>query len=268
MADSYTPHPSRQAPDSQPAPKRRWWSLTPQTANVLVTSAATALAVGVNLSVMRRASRLLSAGKPLGAFLGKLVPGLMVALGGYSVYKRLANEWSAAGNVRKWDDIARIAGDSLTMLGGAMAFVPAIGLVPGLATATVGSLLVWLGEVSNDVGLGATSPELTPKGRALAEQQGLEATVPNVKAYLGEIRGYGTDGSLGPGSESKAVLHLQDQLARQGFSLAATGDYDEQTILAVTTFKINHDLHQSYKDKNGLWVINEIADRQTRAALN
>ncbi len=99
---------------------------------------------------------------------------------------------------------------------------------------------------------------------AIAKQYNLQATPENVQAFLNEVKTYETDGALGPGSNNpQAVKDLQTVLAKFGFTVPATGTYDNATAQAVIQFKTQNGIRQTYKAANGTPAVNEYADKQT-----
>jgi hypothetical protein len=103
-----------------------------------------------NAVTLREAAKLVAAGKPAGVFLGKVTPALAVGISGYTLYDRFRKGFSGTDNVRKWDDALRVAGDALQVGGGVAAFVPAVGLVPGMVAITAGTLVTALGDFFDD----------------------------------------------------------------------------------------------------------------------
>lgn len=99
---------------------------------------------------LRHAGKLAAAGKPAGVFLGKVTPALSTALAGYTLVERVRKGFDGPDNVRKWDDALRVTGDVIQAGGGIAAFVPAVGLVPGLAAITAGTLVTALGDFFDD----------------------------------------------------------------------------------------------------------------------
>ncbi|MNR85263.1 putative peptidoglycan binding domain protein [compost metagenome] len=103
---------------------------------------------------------------------------------------------------------------------------------------------------------------------AIAQQYNLLATAANVQAFLNEVKTYETDGALGPGATNTAAIKdLQTVLAQFGFSIPATGTYDNATAQAVIAFKTQNGLRQSYLAANGQPAVNEYADKQTLEAI-
>lgn len=103
-----------------------------------------------NAVTLRQAAKVVAAGKPAGVFLGKVTPALSVGIAGYTLYDRFKKGFSGTDNVRKWDDALRVAGDALQVGGGVAAFVPAVGLVPGMVAITAGTLVTALGDFFDD----------------------------------------------------------------------------------------------------------------------
>ncbi|MBU6429967.1 MAG: peptidoglycan-binding protein, partial [Cyanobacteria bacterium REEB65] len=154
------------------------------------------------------------------------------------------------------------------------------GVWNGLVNA-VKRLFVWLGNLAG--GSGTNSPVavptpapsspppdgLSPQQQAIAQEYSLLATPANVNAFLAEVQAYPTEGVLGPGSTDTATItDLQKGLAQLGYSVQATGIYDQATQQAVMAFKEASGLHQSYQAANGNWAVNEYLDPQTLALLN
>ncbi len=100
-----------------------------------------------------------------------------------------------------------------------------------------------------------------PDTRAIAAQYGLLDSPENVQAFMAEVRTYQQSGALGPGStQTQPIQDLQTILARLGFTISATGQYDEATSQAVIAYKQRFGLHSSYRAANGTWAVNEYAD--------
>ena len=102
----------------------------------------------------------------------------------------------------------------------------------------------------------------------LAARYHLFNTSANVDAFCNEMKGYETNGALGPGStNTQSIQALQGALARLGYQVQATGSYDQQTIAAVVAFKQAAGLHQSYVGQDGRPAVNEWADPTTLNAI-
>lgn len=112
--------------------------------------------IGAGLSTLfngitlRQAAKVVAAGKPAGFLLGKLTPALSSGFAGYSLYERFRKGFDGPSNARKWDDALRVAGDAIQVGGGVVAFVPAVGLVPGMVAITAGTLVTALGDLFDD----------------------------------------------------------------------------------------------------------------------
>jgi N-acetyl-anhydromuramyl-L-alanine amidase AmpD len=107
-------------------------------------------------------------------------------------------------------------------------------------------------------------PALDPQSAALAQQYNLLATPDNLAAFRAEVGSYPTDGSLGPGStQTAAIKDLQTVLARFGYPVQPSGQYDQATAQAVIQFKRASGIHQNYRAADGNWAVNEYADRRT-----
>ena len=138
----------------------------------------------------------------------------------------------------------------------------------GLVSA-VKTLFSWLGHLfggssSNTTPTASSTSGLDAQQAAIAQQYQLLPTAANVQAFLSEVQGYENDGALGPGStNTTAVSDLQKALAKLGYNVPVTGQYDSATQQAVTQFKQANGLHQSYQAANGTWAVNEYADQQT-----
>ncbi|HEY9898840.1 MAG TPA: peptidoglycan-binding domain-containing protein [Pantanalinema sp.] len=108
----------------------------------------------------------------------------------------------------------------------------------------------------------------TPAWQTIAAQYKIEASEANVNAFLAEVKAYQTQGTLGPGStDTGAIRDLQDALTRLGFQVPITSQFDAATTQAVMAFKQVNGLHQTYKNQNGNWAINEYAEPQTLQAI-
>lgn len=118
---------------------------------------------------------------------------------------------------------------------------------------------------------GSSSPTtggLTAAQQALATQYGLLPTASNITAFQTEVSQYATNGTLGPGSTNTgAITQLQTALSQLGYSVSVTGQYDQATSAAVTQFKVDNGLHQTYQAANGNWAVNEYATPDVASAL-
>lgn len=111
-------------------------------------------------------------------------------------------------------------------------------------------------------------PPLTQWYRAIAVAYDLYPTAENVDAFLAEVRMYETNGTLGPGTaQAPAVRDLQRALNRFGYTLPVSGDFDEATGKAVIAYKRYHGIHQTYRNSDGTWAINEYIDPTTFNAM-
>ena len=109
---------------------------------------------------------------------------------------------------------------------------------------------------------------LSPADQALASQYGLLATSANVAAFKAEVSQYATNGTLGPGSaNSGAISQLQAALSQLGYSVPVTGQFDQTTASAVTSFKASNGLHQTYQAADGSWAVNEYATPDVVSAM-
>lgn len=107
-----------------------------------------------------------------------------------------------------------------------------------------------------------------PNIAAIAAQYRIQATPENVQAFMNEVRGYQSEGALGPGSQQKqAITDLQTVLQKWGYQVAPNGQYDQATQQAVLAYKRQSGLHQSYKAQDGNWAVNEYADKQTLESI-
>lgn len=113
-----------------------------------------------------------------------------------------------------------------------------------------------------------TSSQPSVNDAALAKQYNLLDTPANVDAFLSEIKGYASDGTLGPGStNTTAITDLQKALERLGYNVPVTGQYDSATIQAVLAFKQANGIHQAYQAPDGTWAVNEYAGPTTIQAI-
>lgn len=109
---------------------------------------------------------------------------------------------------------------------------------------------------------------LTPQDRALAAQYQLQPTKSNLDAFRAEVGAYATNGTLGPGTGNQdAVVQLRAALTRLGYAVAAEGAYDEPLGVAVQRFKMDNNLHQTYRAANGQFAVNEYATPEVLAAI-
>lgn len=104
--------------------------------------------------------------------------------------------------------------------------------------------------------------------QAIAKQHDLLATQENVETFLKEIGDYEKNGSLGPGVNApEDIKELQTVLARWGYAVQATGQYDAATCEAVMKFKKDNGISQTYKLADGSLAVNEFADPKTLAKI-
>ena len=109
---------------------------------------------------------------------------------------------------------------------------------------------------------------LTPEEAAIAQRYGLQPTKANIAAFRTEVSSYAANGTLGPGvNNPDAVKQLQMALARIGYQVQASGQYDQATVAAVTKFKQDAGLHQTYRASTGNFAVNEYATPDVVAAL-
>lgn len=115
-----------------------------------------------------------------------------------------------------------------------------------------------------------TNPAPTPTTpgsldyQAIAAQYKLFPTEENVKAFLDEVREYGSNGTLGPDYPNEEdIAELQGILQSWGYAVTPSGVWDAATSQAVMQFKIDNGLHQSYRSADGNWAVNEYAEPQT-----
>lgn len=80
---------------------------------------------------------------------GKVMPALMLASDGYSVYKGIKH-WNDPGNDRKWDDALRIAGSATSAAGDIMAFKKG-NIKAAIATHAAGLVINTVGSLFNDL---------------------------------------------------------------------------------------------------------------------
>ncbi|MEB3186320.1 MAG: peptidoglycan-binding protein [bacterium] len=100
-----------------------------------------------------------------------------------------------------------------------------------------------------------------PDTAAIAARYRLLNTAENVQAFMAEVRSYQQAGALGPGStQTQPIKDLQTILARLGFAVSPSGQYDEATSQAVVAYKQKFGLHNSYRAADGGWAVNEYAD--------
>lgn len=153
------------------------------------------------------------------------------------------------------------AGD---VLKGAAKFVvknPIVFIAPPLGVA------VALGKMSK-LPEGVDPQKLTPETAVeLAKQYGLDPSLDNVKAFLGEVAGY-KDQAIGPDTGNpEEIKQLQALLRTVGYDLQATGAWDEATAASVIDFKQKNGIQQGYKLANGQNAINEYVDHATAEVL-
>lgn len=136
----------------------------------------------------------------------------------------------------------------------------------GALSAMFSKLVNWVKGLFG--GTNVTGEVLTPEEAAIATQYKLQATKANVAAFRSEVSTYQSNGTLGPGvTNPDAVNQLQMALARLGYQVPATGQYDAATAQAVIKFKMDNGLHQTYRSADGNWAVNEYATPDVVAAL-
>lgn len=109
-----------------------------------------------------------------------------------------------------------------------------------------------------------TQPQGSLDEQAIAKQYNLLSTSENVQAFLAEVATYENNGALGPGATATGdIKELQGILKGWGYAVDETGTYDQKTGDAITRFKKENNLHQTYKTSDGQWAINEYADQPT-----
>lgn len=117
-------------------------------------------------------------------------------------------------------------------------------------------------------GAANTGEVLTPEEAAIAAQYKLLVTKANIAAFRAEVKAYQSNGTLGPGvNNPDAVNQLQMALARLGYQVTPSGQYDAATAQAVIRFKLDNGLHQSYLASDGKFAVNEYATPDVVAAL-
>ncbi len=131
------------------------------------------------------------------------------------------------------------------------------------------SVINWFkGLFSGSSSSSTPTSSLSPSDQALASQYGLLATSANVAAFKAEVSQYASNGTLGPGStNSGAIGQLQAALSQLGYSVPVTGQFDQATAAAVTSFKASNGLHQNYQAADGSWAINEYATPDVVSAM-
>lgn len=102
--------------------------------------------------------------------------------------------------------------------------------------------------------------------QSIAERYGLLSEARNVEAFQKEIATYATE-AVGPDSGSDEVGRIQRLLAGLGYSVAASGVFDDATAEAVMAFKREAGIAQSYRLADGEPAVNEWVDRQTEARM-
>jgi N-acetyl-anhydromuramyl-L-alanine amidase AmpD len=113
----------------------------------------------------------------------------------------------------------------------------------------------------------ATTP-LTAEELAMCQQQGILATPENFKAFITEAQALEGANALGPGStQTESISELQQLLAGWGYAVAATGQFDQATIDAVTKFKMDNGIAATYKMADGTPGVHPFVDEATKAAM-
>jgi peptidoglycan hydrolase-like protein with peptidoglycan-binding domain len=103
---------------------------------------------------------------------------------------------------------------------------------------------------------------------AIAQQQGLLATRENFDAFMKEAQALEAVNALGPGStQTESISELQQLLAGWGYAVAATGQFDQATIDAVTKFKKDNGVAATYKLADGTPGVHPFVDEATKAAM-
>ncbi|MEB3223893.1 MAG: peptidoglycan-binding domain-containing protein [Candidatus Sericytochromatia bacterium] len=112
------------------------------------------------------------------------------------------------------------------------------------------------------------TPDLTADEQALAQQHGLLPTRANMTAFLQEAQALEAADALGPGSsQADMVMELQQLLAAWGHAVTPSGQWDEATTQAVTTFKRDNGLVASYKAADGQPAVHPFIDAATKQAM-
>jgi hypothetical protein len=113
-----------------------------------------------------------------------------------------------------------------------------------------------------------TGEVLTPEETAIAQRYSLQPSKANIAAFRTEVSSYAANGTLGPGvNNPDAVKQLQMALARIGYQVQVSGQYDPATVAAVTKFKQDAGLRQTYRASTGNFAVNEYATPDVVAAL-
>lgn len=116
-----------------------------------------------------------------------------------------------------------------------------------------------------------TSPQPETSGptqaeiQAIATERHLLPTAQNVAAFETEIATYSH--AVGPDSQGTDVARVQSLLARLGYGVSPTGQFDDATANAVMAFKQRAGIHQTYRMPNGEFAINEYVDPTTELRM-
>jgi hypothetical protein len=109
---------------------------------------------------------------------------------------------------------------------------------------------------------------LTAEELAMCQQQGILATPENFKAFITEAQALESVNALGPGStQTESITELQQLLAGWGYAVAATGQFDQATVDAVTKFKKDNGVAATYKMADGTPGVHPFVDEATKAAM-
>ncbi|MBO9540905.1 peptidoglycan-binding protein [bacterium] len=101
----------------------------------------------------------------------------------------------------------------------------------------------------------------------IAKKYGILDTPANIEAFKAEVASY-AEGAIGPETDNpQQVAQLQTILRKIGYDVTPSGNFDEDTALAVIDFKQRAGITQSYKMADGTPAVNEYVDEQTAKAL-
>lgn len=102
----------------------------------------------------------------------------------------------------------------------------------------------------------------------LLQERRLLGTQVNARLFTAEIESYRKTQALGPDTtDAEALKRLQTLLGAAGFQTPATGTFDEATANAVIAFKLREGIHQTYRNADGTFAVNEYVDEATARAL-
>jgi hypothetical protein len=113
-----------------------------------------------------------------------------------------------------------------------------------------------------------TGTDLSADALAMCQQQGILATQANFTAFMNEAQALEAQDAIGPGAPAgEAITELQQLLSTWGYTVQATGQWDDATTAAVLQFKKDNGLKASYVMADGSPGYNPFIDSTTKQAM-